>query len=564
MKSQVIEYREKSLSLQTPTSLSIRPLEKINKTWIGYDLNLPLISQQYNCRQEQIQKIKLFQHDQDFSNIKICTEIVENNKNQPILSKLNDLDESGSSQHNKQIEYYIKSKQQRYDDLIQHNLVTLGNLEENSFTIPEGQYEQSNNRKTSILKMPLTNRPHRMNSLQVNLQKDVDKLKTNHQIFLKQKFQKKDDELVKIQKTQNYGINLDQSLKCSELERGKTMTLRNGRPSVQLQIWNNMIINKKNQAKNQFIIRNKKFRIIVFVVIAVLELSKKYKIIFEEREIARVHFLAQKEPHKHFINYFGIKQHKTQHRKFVDSLLSKILTIYKDQKYIQECENIQNQKTAIRKDIQIQRLCFFIKLLFQDLELITRKNIIPKFILHSLNLCLFAGKNTQTSQFVANRTKFYSKTVHSLTSQQKVLIALEYLIFTIIIPNLLEIANELDKTSYDCFYVTLFHFIAFTGVLMVQFTKQFENLNKIRNSNVKPIQRIIQLKKNDQGLPCIANFIINDKIDEDENKITAGGFEYSGILELYESKPFWRVKISKLFSKVVSNIGDLINIANVN
>ncbi|CAD8154080.1 unnamed protein product [Paramecium pentaurelia] len=564
MKSQRIAYRERSSSRQSPLSFPLKPQERISETLIAHHLNLPLISQNQVVRQGE-RKFRLFQHDLDYNKVKTCCEIDENHQNQPIISLITDPDGLGSPKENQLIENYIKIKQQRYDELIERNLDTLRNLEGNSLKLHKDKDLQQTYRQTQINNQSFFNRPFRMQSVEVNSKDTPEKQQNNNQVFFKKNFKhKKQQDLIQIYKTQEIDRNIDLSMKDSDIIRGQTITLENSRPSVSNQIWDNLNLYKHYNAKPQIKIRNKKLRIIVFVVIAVLELSKKYKKIFQEREIAREHFQLQQRPHLKYINFFGIKQHKQQQRKFVDSLLQKIIIIQKDQKYIKECKTIQREQDDIRKDFQKQRLCFFIKLILQDLELITRKNIIPGFILHSLNLCLFSGKHTQTSQFVVNRTKFYSKTVHSLTQEQKVLIAIEFLFFTIIIPNMLDIVNELDQSNKDSFLITLFHFVGIIGVLMVQFTKYFENkFEKIKESNVKPIQKVIQLKKNEQGIPCIASLSFTDKIDENENKILSGGFEYSGILELFEQKPFWSQKMTLQFSRIARNIGELIDITNV-
>ncbi|CAK64188.1 unnamed protein product (macronuclear) [Paramecium tetraurelia] len=563
MKSERVEQRKRSSSRQSPLSFPLKPQERICKTLIAHHLNLPLISSNQVVRQGGERKFRLFQHDEEYSHLKTVCEVNENQRHQQILSLYTDPDGISSPQDNKLIENYIKSKQQRYDQLIESNLDTLRNLEGNSQKISKDKDQQQTSRQTDINNQSFYSRSFRTHTVEVKSKITPEK-QENNQVFFQKNFERKRNHIRQIQKTLNIERNLDLSLKDSDYADGQTIILRKSKPSVPNQIWDNLDLFKKEEAKPQLKIRNRRLRIIVFVVIAVLGLSKKYKKIFQERQIAREHFQMQQGPHLKYINFFGIKQHKFQFRKFVDSLLQKIIMIQKDQKYIKECINIQREKDIIRKDAQKQKLCFFIKLILQDLELITRKNIVPGFIHHFLNLCLFSGKTTQTSQFVANRTKFYSKTVHSLTSEQKLLIALEFLIFTIIIPNLLDIASELDQTNKESFLITLFHFIGIIGVLMVLFTKHFERkFEKIDGSNVKPIQRVIHLKKNEQGLPCVATFSISDTIDQDEKKIIQGGFEYAGILELFEQKPYWGEKISNQFNKIAKNIGELIDITNV-
>ncbi|CAD8066211.1 unnamed protein product [Paramecium sonneborni] len=322
-----------------------------------------------------------------------------------------------------------------------------------------------------------------------------------------------------------------------------------------------------NNPKNFLKVQKKKFRlkIVAIMVRAILKLSKKYKLLFQRRNQAIEHFQKLKEPHLNYFSSLGQREVQQKYKNFVQQLFTKITQLLQSKEYIKDYTDILKQQQELVVDFQKQRLCFFIKLLFQDLELITRKNIIPKFILHSLNLCLFAGKNTQTSQFVANRTKFYSKTVHSLTSQQKVLIALEYLIFTIIIPNLLEIANKQVYNNQDHFIIINIYLTAIAMLITEFFTNHFQNLAKIENSNVKPVQLILQIQEEEEeeeDKPIQTQLLVSKNLDKNERKVISGQIQLNFVNSIFEEKLLWKNQMINIFSRIVNNIEDLIDIQN--
>ncbi|CAD8072486.1 unnamed protein product [Paramecium sonneborni] len=311
-------------------------------------------------------------------------------------------------------------------------------------------------------------------------------------------------------------------------------------------------------------IKKYRLKIIAIMVRAVLKLSKKYKFVFQKRSQALKHFRKLKAPHLHVFSSLGPQKVQQKYQDFVSLLFSKIIQLLKSQNYIKDYTDILKQEQKLIVDFQKQRLCFLIKILFQDLELITRKNIIPPFILHSLNLCLFSGKHTQTSQFVINRTKFYSKTVYSLNSQQKVLIALEYLIFTIIAPNILDIANKQICNNQDHFLIIQFYLTAIIILITVFFTNHFKKLPKIEKSNVKPVQLILKfLEEEEEDTQIKTELLISQNLEKNEDMIISGQIKLNLINQIFTEKLKWKNQMTKIFSKLVENIEALIDIENI-
>ncbi|CAD8173960.1 unnamed protein product [Paramecium pentaurelia] len=314
--------------------------------------------------------------------------------------------------------------------------------------------------------------------------------------------------------------------------------------------------------KMRLVVKKLRLKVIAILIMAVLKLSKKYKLVLLKRNQALLHFKKLKTLHLNHLNKYQQRIIKQQYQNFIEKLFSKIIKLLNSQNYIKDFSEIFNKKQELIVDFQKQRLCYFIKLLFQDLELITRKNFLPPCILHSLNLSLFYGKHTQTSQFVSNRTQFYSKTVHSLNQDQKVLIALEYLIFTLILPNLLEITNKQVYTDSDLQMNFQFYFIAIPVLLTVFFTNHFKKLQKIKNSNVKPIQLILNVQEEEGNSPMKTQLITSSKLETDEELIISGDFKFNFVYKIFYEKPKWKIQMSTLFSQIVKNIEALIDIQN--
>ncbi|CAD8154078.1 unnamed protein product [Paramecium pentaurelia] len=323
------------------------------------------------------------------------------------------------------------------------------------------------------------------------------------------------------------------------------------------------IHNKDNsKVKKKLVVKKLKLKIIVILIRAVLKLSKKYKLIFFNRNKALEHFSRLKKPHLSHFNKMAQRQIQQQYRIFVEQIFSKIIKLLNSSNYIKDYTDILKQQQELILDFQKQRLCFFIKLILQDLELITRKNIIPGFILHSLNLCLFSGKHTQTSQFVVNRTKFYSKTVHSLTQEQKVLIAIEFLFFTIIIPNMLDIVNQQVFTNQDHQAITQIYFISIAILITLFFTNHFKNLPNIESSNVKPVQLILKICEEQEDKPVQTKLILSPNIEKNEEMLISGDLKLNFINKIFIEKPAFQKEMAQVFSKIASNIEALIDISN--
>ncbi|CAK64189.1 unnamed protein product (macronuclear) [Paramecium tetraurelia] len=317
------------------------------------------------------------------------------------------------------------------------------------------------------------------------------------------------------------------------------------------------------RGKYRLVIKKLRLKIVALFVRAALRFSRKYKITFQKRNQALEHFSKLKQPHLIHFKTMGERHIKFFYRTFVEQVFSKIIKLLKTEEYIKDYTYILKQKQEMILDFQKQRLCFFIKLIFQDLELITRKNLIPGFMMDCLNLCLFSKKNTQTSLFVANRTKFYSKTVHSLNQQQKVLIALEFLIFTVIIPNALDIANQYESVNENQQAIIQLYFISIVMLLSGFFTNYFKDLPKIQSSNVKPVQLQLKVSEDQEDNPVQTQLIISQDLEQNDELVLSGDLKINFINKNFSDKPNFQKDMGKLFSKIVTNVGAIIDISNL-
>ncbi|CAD8174175.1 unnamed protein product [Paramecium octaurelia] len=327
----------------------------------------------------------------------------------------------------------------------------------------------------------------------------------------------------------------------------------------------NQIYNKQEIIENLKIrriqIKRLRLKSIALLVIAVCKLSKKYRLVLLKRNQAIQHFKKLKLPHLNYLQFFGQRQIKQQFQNFTENLFSKISSLLISDNYNKGLIEILKQNEEMILDFQQQQLCYFIKLLLQDLELITRKNVLPPFIIHSLNLSLFRGKQTQTSQFVSNRTQFYSQTVFSLNPEQQGLIASEYLIFTIILPIILEIANKQVFSQSNRQMNFSFSFIALPILLTDFFINHFKNLPKIQNPNVKPVQLVLNVLE-DKEIPLKTQLITSSKLESDEELMISGNFKKQFVYSIFNEKPKYKFQMNQLFSKIIKNIEAQIDIEN--
>ncbi|CAD8088008.1 unnamed protein product [Paramecium sonneborni] len=304
---------------------------------------------------------------------------------------------------------------------------------------------------------------------------------------------------------------------------------------------------KKSKLKSKFIF-----------VLAVIRISKKYRTKLKERASGTLNLDQQKIVHQKYIDQFGIKNVKHLQKSFIQGIFSKLNSFFQDIQYIKECELLQRNENKKNKDLKKQRFCQFVSVFLQILEIVTKQNVIPPLIIHQLNLNFYKTNNTQSSLFVINRACYYSTLIYSIKKDQQLLIATEYLIFSQIIPSILEIFNEVSFKNLEHRNVSLCYLTAMIELIQIYFVDYFLNLEKITEKNVKPIQRIFDLKIEENTNIFKPEIIYNSNINSDETIIIEQGFDRQNLQVLQKSKPYWDEKMKQKFSKIISNIEQLI------
>ncbi|CAD8164629.1 unnamed protein product [Paramecium pentaurelia] len=300
----------------------------------------------------------------------------------------------------------------------------------------------------------------------------------------------------------------------------------------------------------------------IIVVLAVIRISKKYRVILKERAQKTQNLDQQKSVHQKYLDQFRTKNLQYHQKDFADGIFKKLNSILLDKKYIKECEQISRLQDFIQKDIKKQRFCQFISLFLQSLEIATNQNVLPPVIVHQLNLNFFKTNNTQSCLFVLNRACYYSTLIQKITKKQQLLIATEYLIFQLVIPNIFQILKDMKIKSVEHNNQTLSYLTALTEMVQMFFVDYFKQLEKVSSKNVKPIQRILQLDIDDNSGIANSEVIITSKINQDETIIIENGFDKSSIKELQSCKPYWDEKMKSRFIKIISNIEKHILIKN--
>ncbi|CAD8075486.1 unnamed protein product [Paramecium sonneborni] len=315
---------------------------------------------------------------------------------------------------------------------------------------------------------------------------------------------------------------------------------------------------KINLRKRRTQIKKCKLKIRLIFVLAVVRISRKYIVQLKERASGVSNLDQQKVVHQKFIDQFGIKNLKYQQKAFAEGIFSKLNSIFQNQKYIKECEEVQRNSDILNRDLKKQRFCQFVSFFLETLDIVTNQQVMSPVLIHLMNLNFFKTNNTQTSLFVANRARYYTIYMHEMTKDQQLLIASEYLLFSQIIPNIFEVFNDLNAKTLEHKNQTLSYLTALCELIQIYFVDNFANLEKIKNKNVRPIQRTFQLQTEENTGFSKAEVIYTSTINSNESIIVEKGFDRSNIKELQNSKPYWDEKMKQKFSKILSNIEKMI------
>ncbi|CAD8177084.1 unnamed protein product [Paramecium octaurelia] len=287
-------------------------------------------------------------------------------------------------------------------------------------------------------------------------------------------------------------------------------------------------------------------------------ISKKYRQLKQEEKQLITILNCKLQSCQKVINQIGIRQIEEQQQQFVQIVSNKVIHYLNNQTYINECNQNDDVSNPVQSmDWKKLRVQSFSKLIYQNLELLTRECNLPELLKCQLITSLYKTSKQQTSFFVGERCHFYQANRIQLTREQKLAIAMEYLLFQIVIPKLLQIVNGLPTYSQNHKIYTQQIIVIIASLLHRQFVNRFQNMKKVKNPNGYMVNKKLSIQYVENGLFC-NEISIADNIG-DNNEVLEGLLELDQIQSIENSKPAWKQQIDDLFEQILSNVQSLIN-----
>ncbi|CAK86674.1 unnamed protein product (macronuclear) [Paramecium tetraurelia] len=305
-------------------------------------------------------------------------------------------------------------------------------------------------------------------------------------------------------------------------------------------------------------LRRRKLKVIFLFVFSTMVISKQFRF-FKQEERQLISKLNKKlQSCQKIILQNGVKFIEEQQQQFVQIISNKVIHYLNSRTYINECNLIDELSNPIQSlDLKKIRAQSFSKLIYQNLELLTRSSNFPKLLKCQLITSLYKTSKQQSSFFVGERCHFYSADRIHISREEKLVISMEYLLFQIVVPNLVQLVNKIPQSNKKCKIQTQKIIIIIASLLHQQFIDRFQNMRKVKNPNGYMVnkQLIIQYMQNDLFL----NEIKVAHSTGDNNKVLEGLIDQEQLQYLEISKPLWKSQIDILFEKVVQNVESLIN-----
>ncbi|CAK90406.1 unnamed protein product (macronuclear) [Paramecium tetraurelia] len=287
-------------------------------------------------------------------------------------------------------------------------------------------------------------------------------------------------------------------------------------------------------------------------------ISKKYRLFKQEEKQIITILNCKLQSCQKVINQIGIRQVEEQQQQFVQIVSNKVIHYLNNQTYINECNQNDDVSNPVQSmDWKKLRVQSFSKLIYQNLELLTRECNFPELLKCQLITSLYKTSKQQTSFFVGERCHFYQANRIQLTREQKLAIAMEYLLFQIVIPKLLQIVNGLPTYSQNHKIYTQQIIVIIASLLHRQFVNRFQNMKKVKNPNGYMVNKKLSIQYLENGLFCNEISIAGNT--GDNNEVLEGLLEQDQIQSIENSKPVWKQSMDNLFDQILSNVQDVIN-----
>ncbi|CAK62395.1 unnamed protein product (macronuclear) [Paramecium tetraurelia] len=296
-----------------------------------------------------------------------------------------------------------------------------------------------------------------------------------------------------------------------------------------------------------------RLKVIFLVVLAYVRWSKEFRVkrIEQAKKLKQIREKFQFTKQK--ILLINEDQIKLQLYQWVENVFDEFIYELCRPEFLKHCQTKDYDPSSHDNIIYRQGLILKLTLdYFIRLEKMTQMNVLPKLIVNLMYLSLFLSQNSKAPLFVAKRTNFYLKNSIKISSPQEKMIIGEYLLFRLIIQNMLIIFNNIKYHNRIHEKLTKFFVTIIASFIQILYMDYFEDIKLVKQINVELYQRKIVLDENLKAL-----MILEEQIDENELLIL-GLQDRSQFEILFQQQMDWIQNISKIFHKIIMNIHEQI------
>ncbi|CAD8111081.1 unnamed protein product [Paramecium sonneborni] len=365
-----------------------------------------------------------------------------------------------------------------------------------------------------------------------------------------------------VQNLGNSTDDLQQSLRWdSRKQENQYKSFSANQSTILIPQYQDVIIIKNNeieQLMERIDKQRKKLKVVFLFIFSLMAITKKYQLLKKEEKQKIILLNNKLQSCQKIINSNEIRSIEIQQEYFISIISNKVLHYLNSQTYINECNQIDEFTNPIQNmDLKQLRIQCFSKLIYQNLELLTRESNFPELLKCQLITSLFKTSKQQTSFFVGKRCNFYQGNQIYLQKEQKLAIAMEFLLFQIIIPKFVQIVNNLPTQSKNYKFQTQEIIILIASFMHRQFVNKFKKMKKVKNPNGYMVNRQLNIQYQQDGL--FWNEITISNNAGDNNVVLEGLLEQEKLQFIENANPRWKQQLDILFEKILQNIEALIN-----
>ncbi|CAD8065478.1 unnamed protein product [Paramecium sonneborni] len=234
-------------------------------------------------------------------------------------------------------------------------------------------------------------------------------------------------------------------------------------------------------------------------------------------------------------------------RKWIGPSLQKIF--FHLQNSLPKIFEMKVEETKEKKDQEEIWMLNFAKILFQNLELITRKGNIPKEIILAMSQTIYRKNNQYVQLFVAQRTQFQQYPLNLLEIQ---LICSEYILYNAIMISMFDLANNLKYQSFNHNVNCKIKILEIASIIDLYYIKIFKSMpiKDIDFEEEELYTRMIYITPNEDQFIYLLDVKEKNKMDS----MILGLRNKDQVLNILQQRRKWNQKLEQLFKQFILNL----------